>query len=118
VFCIGGGELYRAALPFATTLHMTEIARAFEGDARFPPIDRGEWRETRARIARPPSRRIRVFVRHVRAQRAKVSLHRDPSYSSARSSRMSHDHFHVHGPHDHEIEHAAHSGDPLAAASR
>ena len=27
---------------------------------------------------------------------------------------MSHDHFHVHGPHDHEMEHAAHSGDPLA----
>ncbi len=52
VFCIGGGELYRAALPFATTLHMTEIARAFEGDARFPPIDRAEWRET-AREDRP-----------------------------------------------------------------
>ena len=27
---------------------------------------------------------------------------------------MSGDHFHVHGPHDHEVEHAAHSGDPLA----
>jgi len=27
---------------------------------------------------------------------------------------MSEGHFHVHGPHDHEIEHAAHSGDPLA----
>jgi dihydrofolate reductase len=46
VFCIGGGEIYRAALPFATTLHMTEIAREFEGDAWFPPIERSEWRET------------------------------------------------------------------------
>jgi len=27
---------------------------------------------------------------------------------------MSQDHFHVHGPHDHEMEHAVHSGDPLA----
>jgi len=27
---------------------------------------------------------------------------------------MSEGHFHVHGPHDHEMEHAAHSGDPLA----
>ena len=52
VFCIGGGELYRTALPFATTLHMTEIAREFEGDARFPKIDRSEWRET-AREDRP-----------------------------------------------------------------
>ena len=28
---------------------------------------------------------------------------------------MSEGHFHVHGPHDHEVEHAAHSGDPFAA---
>ena len=28
---------------------------------------------------------------------------------------MSEDHFHVHGPHDHEVEHAAQSGDPFAA---
>ena len=54
VFCIGGGELYRAALPFATKLHLTEIAREFEGDARFPPLDRSEWRET-AREDRPPT---------------------------------------------------------------
>jgi hypothetical protein len=27
---------------------------------------------------------------------------------------MSDDHFHVHGPHDHEVEHAAHRGDPFA----
>jgi hypothetical protein len=27
---------------------------------------------------------------------------------------MSEDHFHVHGPHDHEVEHAGHSGDPFA----
>jgi dihydrofolate reductase len=46
VFCIGGGEIYRAALPFATTLHLTEIARNFDGDARFPPFDRAHWRET------------------------------------------------------------------------
>ncbi len=54
VFCIGGGELYRAALPYATTLHLTEIARAFEGDARFPAIDRSIWRET-SREDRPPA---------------------------------------------------------------
>jgi dihydrofolate reductase len=53
VFCIGGGELYRAALPFATKIHLTEIAREFEGDARFPPLDRSEWRET-SREDRPP----------------------------------------------------------------
>ena len=54
VFCIGGGELYRIALPFATTLHLTEIARDFVGDARFPPFERGDWRET-AREEHPAS---------------------------------------------------------------
>jgi len=45
-FCIGGGELYRVALPRATTLHLTEIARDFDGDALFPPIAALDWRQT------------------------------------------------------------------------
>ncbi len=51
-FCIGGGELYRAALPRAVRLHLTEIDREFDGDARFPAWRRGDWRET----AREPNR--------------------------------------------------------------
>jgi dihydrofolate reductase len=42
-FCIGGGELYRAALPRAVTLYLTEIDRDFAGDVTFPPFDRAEW---------------------------------------------------------------------------
>jgi dihydrofolate reductase len=45
-FVIGGGELYRAALPFANTAYVTEIARAFDGDATFPALDPREWTET------------------------------------------------------------------------
>jgi dihydrofolate reductase len=45
-FCIGGGELYAAALPRADAIHLTEIAREFPGDVRFPPLAAGEWRET------------------------------------------------------------------------
>ena len=45
-FCIGGAELYREALPRATTLYLTLLARNFAGDATFPPFDRGEWRES------------------------------------------------------------------------
>jgi len=52
-FCIGGGLLYREALPRATTLHLTEIDASFEGDATFPAFDRKLWRET-ARDAHPP----------------------------------------------------------------
>jgi dihydrofolate reductase len=44
-FCIGGGELYRDALARACTLYLTELGRAFDGDATFPDFDRHEWRE-------------------------------------------------------------------------
>jgi dihydrofolate reductase len=44
-FCIGGGELYRAALPYAETAFVTSIARAFDGDATFPALDAAHWRE-------------------------------------------------------------------------
>lgn len=46
VFCIGGAEIFRAALPFATRLHVTEIAAEIPGDAWFPPFDRTAWRES------------------------------------------------------------------------
>jgi dihydrofolate reductase len=46
VFFVGGAELYAQALPLADRLYLTEIQRAFEGDARFPEIDAGQWRET------------------------------------------------------------------------
>lgn len=45
VFVIGGAELYRAALPIAEGLLLTEIRRDYPGDTRFPEFDRGEWRE-------------------------------------------------------------------------
>jgi dihydrofolate reductase len=46
VFVIGGEALYRAALPRADILYLTEIARDFDGDARFPRFDRSRWRES------------------------------------------------------------------------
>lgn len=50
-FVIGGAELYRQALPLADRLLLTEIDRAYEGDAFFPDFDRSTWTET-ARDAR------------------------------------------------------------------
>lgn len=44
-FVIGGGDLYRAALPLADCLLLTEIRRDFDGDARFPEFDRQSWKE-------------------------------------------------------------------------
>ncbi len=51
-FCIGGGELYRAALPLADILYLTEIDRDYAGDTHFPALEPGQWRE----VARSPGR--------------------------------------------------------------
>ncbi len=45
-FCIGGGELFRDALPYATIAYVTYIDAAFDGDATFPALNPREWRET------------------------------------------------------------------------
>jgi dihydrofolate reductase len=43
---VGGAGIYEAALPLATKIYLTEIHLRPEGDTRFPPLDRGLWRET------------------------------------------------------------------------
>lgn len=45
LFVIGGGEIYRMALPLATRIYLTEIQRTYEGDTQFPEFDEAEWRE-------------------------------------------------------------------------
>jgi dihydrofolate reductase len=55
VFVIGGEALYRAALPLATVLYLTEIERDFPGDARFPPFERAAWREVAREVREPAS---------------------------------------------------------------
>jgi dihydrofolate reductase len=45
-FVIGGAELYKAALPLADRLQLTEIDAIYEGDTWFPAIDPARWRET------------------------------------------------------------------------
>ena len=44
-FVIGGADLYRAALPLAARLLLTEIRRDFPGDAFFPAFDGAVFRE-------------------------------------------------------------------------
>jgi len=43
---IGGAEIYRAALPRADRLYLTEVHEAVGGDTLFPDYDRNEWSET------------------------------------------------------------------------
>lgn len=44
LFVIGGGAIYSAALPYASTLYLTEIdASAPDADTFFPPFDKSQY---------------------------------------------------------------------------
>lgn len=45
VMIMGGEQIYRQTLPFATDLRLTEVQLQPEGDAFFPEFLREEWRE-------------------------------------------------------------------------
>ncbi len=66
VFVIGGADLYRAALPEADVLELTEIQREFAGDVRFPNFDRSLWREVRREHHRTDDGMDFAFVRYER----------------------------------------------------
>jgi len=45
-FVIGGGEIYKLALPFASKIELTRVHHTFDADAFFPEIDLNLWKET------------------------------------------------------------------------
>ncbi len=45
VMIIGGGELYRLALPQVQRIYLTEVNVELDGDAHFPELDDADWRE-------------------------------------------------------------------------
>ncbi|MEO5745261.1 MAG: dihydrofolate reductase [Terracoccus sp.] len=46
VFVVGGGEIYREAMPAADRLLVTRVDLAPEGSVTFPEIDPSSWLET------------------------------------------------------------------------
>src|SRR5690606_34542620 len=46
VMVIGGGEIFRLAIPVADRLYITHVALAPEGDVTFPQIDPEVWTRT------------------------------------------------------------------------
>ena len=45
LFIIGGGQIYREALPLCDQLEITEVDATPEGDTFFPEIDPSKWQE-------------------------------------------------------------------------
>lgn len=65
-FVIGGAELYRQALPLATTLIMTEVGLDAEGDTLFPERVVGDWTETQRSAQISQTGLPYAFVRYQR----------------------------------------------------
>lgn len=43
VFIIGGGEIYKALMPYADKIFLTKVKKSFDGDTFFPQINHNEW---------------------------------------------------------------------------
>lgn len=70
---IGGGQVYRLALPHLDRLYLTEVDAAPEGDTRFPDLDEAEWAEIESREhpaddRHPHAFRVRVLDRRAPAE--------------------------------------------------
>lgn len=45
VFIIGGGEIYRQAMPLADRFYLTTVHHDYEGDTTYPDWDKSQWTE-------------------------------------------------------------------------
>ncbi|WP_310393356.1 dihydrofolate reductase [Hymenobacter sp.] len=61
VCVIGGGEIYREALPAADVIYLTEVHASFEGDAFFPDLSPTDWREETRERHEPDERHAYAF---------------------------------------------------------
>jgi dihydrofolate reductase len=48
-YVLGGAEIFKLAMPYATKILLTEIDFDAEGDTFFPPLDPAAWRATSRR---------------------------------------------------------------------
>ena len=53
IFVIGGGEIFKSALPEANRIYLTRIHHSFEGDAFFPELNKLEWQLVKEQFCAP-----------------------------------------------------------------
>ncbi len=49
-FIVGGGEIYKEAMPYADKIELTRVHERFDADTYFPKIDSTEWKETENKL--------------------------------------------------------------------
>jgi dihydrofolate reductase len=69
-FVIGGAALYAEALPRATRIHLTEVARDVTGDVGFPDLDESAWIEREREVAAGGRLVFRLLERREDASRS------------------------------------------------
>jgi dihydrofolate reductase len=70
VFIVGGGDIYRAALPVAHGMYLTRVHAEFDGDAFFPEWDAGDW-VLREKVDHPADDRHAYAMTFERYERAR-----------------------------------------------
>jgi len=65
-FVIGGGEIYRQALPMASKLYITRVHGKYKGDTYFPEIDPQEWHLIYSEKGNPTINPIYTFEEYIR----------------------------------------------------
>lgn len=69
-FVIGGGEIYREALPFADEIELTLFHHEFDADTKFPAIDWLVWQDMESvREDHPPDEKNEYPYSFIRLQR-------------------------------------------------
>jgi dihydrofolate reductase len=72
IFVIGGGELYREALPIADRIYLTTVNAEPVGDTRMPEFDMNEWREVSAESFAADDKHAYAYRFSVLERRSKV----------------------------------------------
>lgn len=62
VFIIGGGVIYKLAMPLVDRIYLTKIHHTFEGDTFFPEINMNEWNEIDRRDFEPDEKNKYPFT--------------------------------------------------------
>ena len=72
IMVIGGGEIYRQALPVTDRVYLTRVQASPAGDAVFPPLDPAQWRIVREeplpRGVKDPYGAALIVYERIRAQ--------------------------------------------------
>jgi len=62
IVVIGGGEIFREALPLADRIYLTIVEWPFEGDAFFPEIDRAQFNsQTPEKLSQDPPATLHIL---------------------------------------------------------